>query len=316
MQQEAEQLPKKTESETRARHQSERGRAESALEQTREEVQKRKQQEEKEILDHYQAKVRTAEVVLTVARNRTTEKQTKTEKHWKESQFYLIQAGFPLAKLIPVEIPSAPPEQFQDEEDPAQALQNSLDAVQETSKAIQSTVDELLHWRKTRRRIRNWVIGIAVVTTVVVLIGLSIRNAQVHEMARLATATAYYPTSVAIATSTAQAEATAQAQATATVQAILAARPPRKKFTVYANKGWQDTGMFVLARERLSIKYVAGTWNHCALNGCPDSRGEGAPGAPSNYPDNVIQKCTHFKLIARISGHPAFCTGVDYTEII
>jgi len=106
------------------------------------------------------------------------------------------------------------------------------------------------------------------------------------------------------------ATATAQARATATVQAILAARPSSKKVIVYADKEWQDTGMFVLAGETVSIRYVAGSWNHCAPNGCPYSRGDGVPGT-QNWPDNVLQGCTHFKLIARISNY-TFCTGVNY----
>jgi WD40 repeat protein len=91
-------------------------------------------------------------------------------------------------------------------------------AVERASMAVHNAVDDLLRRRETWRRRRDWAIGLAIVTGFVVLIGMSIRNAQIQEMNRQAVATAFY---VAMATSTAQAEATAtaEAQATATAQA-------------------------------------------------------------------------------------------------
>ena len=84
-------------------------------------------------------------------------------------------------------------------------------AVERASRAVHNAVDDLLRRRETWRRRRDWAIGLAIVTGFVVLIGMSIRNAQIQEMNRQATATAQ-----------ARATATAQAQATATVQAIRA----------------------------------------------------------------------------------------------
>ena len=161
-------------------------------------------------------------------RNMAESKQVEIDRSLKGSQSYLRVAGLGLARLIPAEITPAPPKFLKVNEDPVQALQSSLDAAQHAQAAIRSTVDELLHWREMRRRIRNWGVGIVVVTALAVFIGLSIRNAQIHirnaqiqKMVRQATATAYYPTYVAEITSTAQAQATAtaQAQATATAQA-------------------------------------------------------------------------------------------------
>ena len=358
IQRQAKQTLQQAEADIQKHHQSEHKQANLVLEQAKNQAQERLRQEESEAISVASAEVKVIKEAWDSARKLAEAKQDQAERVWRQCRGRLEGARLDLRQLIPTEIPPATPDEVLGEADPPQRLEQSLEAVLRAGRAVHDAVDDLLRWRETWQRRRNWGIGGAIATTFVVLIGMSIWNAQIEETNRRATATAFYPTYVAMTTSTAEAEATAtaeaqakatataraqatataqamatataqakatataramatataQARATATVQAILAARPSSKKVIVYADKEWQDTGMFVLAGETVSIRYVAGSWNHCAPNGCPDSKGDGVPDGPQNWPDNVLQGCTHFKLIARISNY-TLCTGVNYNVV-
>ncbi|MDZ7379873.1 MAG: LamG domain-containing protein, partial [candidate division KSB1 bacterium] len=173
----------------------------------------------------YDEAIKAAEEAWAQAQKLVADGQAKSQEHLGQCQTYLVEAGLSTA-LIPAEILPVSPEGETGDEDPAQMLEQSLEAVGEARRVIRQAVDDLLRWRETWRRRRNWAIGIAVTAAFALLIGLSIHNAQVQEMSRQATAQAQATaTAQARATATAQAEqatATAQARATATVRAIQA----------------------------------------------------------------------------------------------
>ena len=322
----AKQALQQIEDEIQTGYRSELRQANLALERAKKEAQERRTRQESEAQERYDAEVKAAEEAWDKARRLAEEKKGQAEKSWGQCQSRLGEAELPLHQWIPAEIPSVSADEVLGDADPPQALEQSLETVERASMAVHNAVDDLLRWRETWRRRREWAIGLAIVTSFVVLIGMSIRSAQIQEMNRQATATAFHPTYVAMATSTAQAEATAaaeaqatataqaqatataqaratataQAQATATVQAILAARPSSKVVTVYANKDWQETGMFVLEGESIRIKYLSGKWSWAC---CDPSSYVDASGIAQaiNYSDNVIMNCAHAALIAQIA---------------
>lgn len=209
----AENLLKQTKDETGTRYRSDEKQADTILEQTRQEAQRKREQEESEITERYWAEARTAEQTWAEAQVLAGEKQSQVQKYLSRAQSNLREAQLSLERLIPVEIPAASPGQINSDSDPAQALQNSVDTVDQARIAIRSAVYDLLGWRVRQRRIRVWVIGIAVVACVTLLISWSVRNTHIQEMARQATATALHPTYVAMTTATAQAQATTATQA-------------------------------------------------------------------------------------------------------
>ncbi len=309
----AERLLKETESEVRSRYQAERKQADTRLTQTQREAEKQQEQERTQATEHYDGVVKAAEEDWAQAQKRAAEAETTSQDHLKKCQNYLIEAGLSTAP-IPGEILPVAPEGITEDADPKPMLEQSLEAVWQARIAVRGAVDALLRWRETWRRRRNWAIGIAVTAVFAVLIGLSYHSAQVQEAARHATATAYYPTMVAMATGTAQAEATAQARATATVQAILAARPTSKAVTVYANREWQETGMFVIEGERIRIQYSSGKWSWACCDSSTYVDANGIIGSAS-YSDNVILACNHSALIAQVA-NSRFCVGTGSSQVV
>jgi len=183
-------------------YRSELRQANLALERAKKEAQERRTRQESEAQERYDAEVKAAEEAWDKARRLAEEKKGQAEKSWGQCQSRLGEAELPLHQWIPAEIPSVSADEVLGDADPPQALEQSLETVERASIAVHNAVDDLLRWRETRRRRRDWAIGLAIVTGFVVLIGMFIRNAQIQEMNRQATATAFY---VAMATSTAQA---------------------------------------------------------------------------------------------------------------
>ncbi len=214
----AERLLKDTEAGVRSRYQTEREQADARLAQAKREAEQQQKQAGTQATEQYYEVVKAAEEDWAQAKKRAAEVEAKSRGHLNRCQDYLIGSGLSTER-IPGEILPVAPEGITEDVDPKQMLEQSLEAVEQARIAVRGAVDALLRWRETWRRRRNWAIGIAVTAAFAVLIGLSVHSAQVHEAARQATATAYYPTRVAMATETAQAEATAQAQATATARA-------------------------------------------------------------------------------------------------
>ncbi len=203
----AKQALQQVEDDVQTRYQSERRQANLALEQAKKEAQERRAREESEAQDRYYAEVKTAEEAWESARSLAEKKKGQTESFWGQSQIRLRMAELSLHQWIPAEIPPASANEVLGDAAPPQALEQSLETVLRASRAVHNAVDDLLRWRETWRRRRDWAIGLAIATTLVVLIGMSIRSAQIQEMNRQATATAFHLTLVAMVTGTAQARA-------------------------------------------------------------------------------------------------------------
>ena len=223
IQRQAKQTLQQAEADIQKHHQSEHKQANLVLEQAKNQAQERLRQEESEAISVASAEVKVIKEAWDSARKLAEAKQDQAERVWRQCRGRLEGARLDLRQLIPTEIPPATPDEVLGEADPPQRLEQSLEAVLRAGRAVHDAVDDLLRWRETWQRRRNWGIGGAIATTFVVLIGMSIWNAQIEETNRRATATAFYPTYVAMTTSTAEAEATAtaevQAKATATARA-------------------------------------------------------------------------------------------------
>lgn len=280
----AERLLKETESETRSRYREERKQADTLLEQVKEKARKSQEEEIARAQKRYEEMVKAAEEAWAQAQKLAADGQAKSQAHLRQCFSYLTRAGLSTA-LIPAEIPPVSPKGITENDDPTRMLEQSLDAVLRARLAISDAVDELLRWRETWRRRRNWAIGIAVTAALVTMLGLSIRSAQVQEMARQATATAFHPTYVVMATATAQAQATAtvqahataivqawatataQAQATATTQARATARAQAHAMEIVFVTGFQGEGVYAIKinKGKITEQTTTSLYNNCGM---------------------------------------------------
>jgi hypothetical protein len=82
---------------------------------------------------------------------------------------------------------------------------------------------------------------------------------------------------------------------------------------IFANQEWQGTGIYALAGNNITLRYVSGLWNPCAPPyGCPFVDASGW--TEWNY-DLILEGCPHAALIARISTAPSevFCAKNLFT---
>jgi len=81
-------------------------------------------------------------------------------------------------------------------------------------------------------------------------------------------------------------------------------------FDVYANKGWQGTGVKISTGEKLTILYISGLWSPWA-GGQYDGIGSG--GDPK-CGCNVIMGVSHAALIGKIGDSNPFLVGNSFTQ--
>lgn len=93
------------------------------------------------------------------------------------------------------------------------------------------------------------------------------------------------------------------------------------KFTVFATKGWQNTGIFLKRGKQFKVKYLSGTWTRLkGLVGTSDAAGE-----PVHPPSNLICHCgeplegySTQALIGRIAagvGYAPLQVGDDFSGV-
>jgi hypothetical protein len=80
---------------------------------------------------------------------------------------------------------------------------------------------------------------------------------------------------------------------------------------MYANRDWQNTGVYVKADETIVITYVSGEWSPCASFGCPYVDAAGSANLPTDY--NVIPDCSNAALVARFDHSQPFCVEASFT---
>jgi hypothetical protein len=83
---------------------------------------------------------------------------------------------------------------------------------------------------------------------------------------------------------------------------------------VFANRGWQNTGVFIQAGQFLKVTYLRGTWSQCGGGGGACAFAD-ADGLDFESPDDNVMPsgCKDEKLIARINDFLPICVGGHYS---
>ncbi len=108
---------------------------------------------------------------------------------------------------------------------------------------------------------------------------------------------------------------------TSTLTSTSTSPPLSHMFTVYANEGWQNTGIYIEAGDVVQIDYISGKWSFWSGNVAPhDANGDPngyvcAQHMPASRCSEPVPNAIKGSLVARIGDSPPMYVG-NYTTFI